>query len=76
MFSEMGSDEKAEILQLRAENGSLKAVDDERARRLVQMRAADDERARQLLQMRAAENASGIELNRVKEQSIVCEIVR
>ncbi|KAM0064880.1 hypothetical protein Hdeb2414_s0003g00108231 [Helianthus debilis subsp. tardiflorus] len=48
--------QQAEIAQLRAENESLKA--------------ADDERARQLLQMRAADNARGIELNRVKEQSI------
>ncbi|MFS7930500.1 hypothetical protein Hanom_Chr04g00345041 [Helianthus anomalus] len=68
IFSEMGSDEKintlketvrrqqAEIAKLQAENERLKAT--------------DDERARQLLQMRATDNARGIELNRVKDQSI------
>ncbi|KAF5780958.1 hypothetical protein HanXRQr2_Chr11g0477891 [Helianthus annuus] len=48
--------QQAEIIQLRAENERLKAT--------------DDEQARQLLQMRVADNARGIELNRVKEQSI------
>ncbi|KAJ0699146.1 hypothetical protein HanRHA438_Chr10g0436161 [Helianthus annuus] len=45
-----------EITELRAENEQLKA--------------ADAEQAKQLLQMRAADNARGIELNKVKEQSI------
>ncbi|MFS7928172.1 hypothetical protein Hanom_Chr04g00317691 [Helianthus anomalus] len=62
--------QQAEIIQLHAENERLKVADDERARHMVQLQAADDERARQLLQMRAVKNTRGIELNRVKEQSI------
>ncbi|KAJ0539295.1 hypothetical protein HanHA300_Chr08g0284691 [Helianthus annuus] len=48
--------QQAEITQLRAENERLKAT--------------DAERAAQLLQMWATDNARGIEMNRLKEQSV------